>query len=166
VLLRMCVPQSGSPSRAAGSVRALPVALSRRMWISLIRYWRSGSIWQKCERRGKSKAFLLQEFWASRAGGTEQEQRDEVGEGVPPGSGSACWYYDRVVKVSFGRVEWFARTVGDNEVVGPYSSGLGGVECHGSVRGSVRTFGLRCGSRRRTFSYPLQNGLLCWKSAA
>jgi hypothetical protein len=29
VLLRMCVPQSGSQSRAAGSVRALPVALSR-----------------------------------------------------------------------------------------------------------------------------------------
>jgi hypothetical protein len=31
------------------------------MWISLIRYWRSGSIWQKCERR-KSKAFLLRGF--------------------------------------------------------------------------------------------------------
>jgi hypothetical protein len=45
-----------------------------------------------------------------------------VGEGVPPGSGSAAGTCDRVVKVSFGRVECreFARTVGDNEVVGPF----------------------------------------------
>jgi hypothetical protein len=45
-----------------------------------------------------------------------------VGEGVPLGCWVwVCWYYDRVVKVSFGRVECreFARTVGDNEVVGP-----------------------------------------------
>lgn len=46
------------------------------------------------------------------------------------------------VKVSFGRADEcceYARTVGDNEVVGPVPlSRLGGSGCHGGVRGPVR----------------------------
>jgi hypothetical protein len=85
--------------------RALPVALSRRMWISLIRYWRSGSIWQKCEE--EEQAFLLREFLGIKSR-SKSKSSDEVGEGVPLGCWSGCcwyyWYFDRVVKVSFGRV--------------------------------------------------------------
>jgi hypothetical protein len=86
----------------------------------------------------KSKAFLLRGFLGIKS---KSKSSRRSGRGVPPGSGSAAGTCDRVVKVSFGRVECreFARTVGDNEVVGPISVfGLGGVECHGSVRGSVR----------------------------
>jgi hypothetical protein len=44
--------------------------------------------------------------------------------------------------------------------------GLGGVECHGSVRGSVRRLsGSAWRAERRTFP-TTENGLLCWKSAA
>jgi hypothetical protein len=132
---------------------------------------RSGSIWQKCERRGRKGISVAglsghQEQEQEQ----EQEQRDEVGEA-----------YRRMVlglllvlaisSQGFGRVECreFARTVGDNEVVLFLSVfGLGGVECHGSVRGSVQDFRAPVRrAERRTFSYPLlKNGLLCWKSAA
>jgi hypothetical protein len=56
----------------------------------------------------------------------------------------------------FGRVECrdFARTVGNNRVVGPVPLffGLGGVECHGSVRGSVRRLSSSMrGNRKKLF---------------
>jgi hypothetical protein len=124
---------------------------------------RSGSIWQKCERRGRARHFCCG-LSGHQEQEQEQEQRDEVGEGVPPGSGSAAGTCDRVVKASEGSSREFARTVGDNGP-GPCLLGLGGVECHGSVRGSVRR--LRAPVRKsRKDSYLLKNGLLCWKSAA
>jgi hypothetical protein len=66
----------------------------------------------------KSKAFLLRGFLGikSRSRARAAETR---GEGVPPGSGSAAGT-DRVVKVSFGRVECLVcSNCRDNEVVGP-----------------------------------------------
>jgi hypothetical protein len=88
---------------------------------------------------------------------------------VPPGSGSAAGYLRSVVKVSFGRVECreFARTVGDNEVVGPIPLSLdwevlsvmvASVDQYDDFRAPVRK------SRKEDFLYPLlKNGLLCWK---
>jgi hypothetical protein len=75
-----------------------------------------------------------------------------VGEGVPPGFWSAAGTCDRVVRFpSEGSSAEFARTVGDNEVVGPTSVfGLGGVECHGR-RGSVRRLSLLRKSRKEDF---------------
>jgi hypothetical protein len=85
-----------------------------QMWMSPIRYWRSGSIWQKCKRRERATHFCCGAFWASR---TEEAYRSGVRSGGG-GGGGTC---DRAVKVSFGSAECrgFARTVGDNDVVGP-----------------------------------------------
>jgi hypothetical protein len=104
-VLRMCVPQSGSPSRAAGGKGATSSIVTAD--VDIPDKVLSGFIWQKCERRGR--AFLLRAFWASRGGARARAARRR--EKAPPGSGS-CWYCDRVVKVSFGRVECreFART--------------------------------------------------------
>jgi hypothetical protein len=57
------------------------------MWISLIRYWRSGSIWQKCEE--EEQAFLLREFLGIKSR-SKSKSSDEVGEGVPPDVGLAA----------------------------------------------------------------------------
>jgi hypothetical protein len=64
----------------------------------------------------KSKAFLLQDFWASRARARTARRSGEAYRWVGCLLLLNC---DRAVKVSFGRVECreFARTVGDNEWV-------------------------------------------------
>jgi hypothetical protein len=96
----------------------------------------------------------------------EKAYRSDVGSAAATGT---C---DCAVKISFGRVECreFARTVGDNEVVGPVPLCLDWEVLSVVVASvtSTRTFGLRClRTERRTFSLPLpRNGLLCWKSAA
>jgi hypothetical protein len=115
VLLRMCV-QSGSPSRAAGSVRALPVALSDVDIPDKVLEKRF--IWQKCER--KSKGISVAGFLGIKSRSKSRAAR-RSGRRRTARVGSAAGTCDRVVKVSFGRVECreFARTVGDNEVVGP-----------------------------------------------
>jgi hypothetical protein len=71
----------------------------------------------------KSKAFLLRGFLGikNKSSETKWEKvyRSDVGFASAAAAGTGTC--DRVVKVSFGRVECreFARTVGDNEVVGP-----------------------------------------------
>ena len=70
----------------------------------------------------KSKAFLLRGFLGvkNKSSETKWEKayRSAVGSAAATSTAGTC---DRAVKVSFGRVECreFARTVGDNEVVGP-----------------------------------------------
>jgi hypothetical protein len=59
------------------------------MWISLIRYWRSGSIWQKCERRGK-KAFLLRGFLGIKSRSKSKSSETKWEKAYRPGSGSAA----------------------------------------------------------------------------
>jgi hypothetical protein len=142
------------------------------MWISLIRYWRSGSFGRSAseeEEQGISVAGL--------SGHQEQEQSKSKSsetkweKAYRPGSGSAAGTCDRVVKVSFGRVECreFARTVGDNEVVGPIPLSLdwevlsvmvASVDQYEDFRAPVRK------SRKEDFLYPLLKNGLCWKSAA
>jgi hypothetical protein len=132
--------------------------LSRRMWISLIRYWRSGSIWQKCERRGRARHFCCglsghQEQGRARARAARRSGRRRTAGCL----GAAAGTCDRVVKVSFGRVECreFARTVGDNEVVGPIPLSLDW-EVLSVMVASVdqyEDFGSGARAERRTFSY-------------
>jgi hypothetical protein len=106
---------------------------------------------------------LPRTFWASRAGSKGKTQRDS-GNDVPPG----FWvqYLRSVIKVSF-KVSTFARTVGDNRVVGPIPLSLDWEVLSvmvASVDQYTKTFGLRAGRAERTFSYPLlKNRLLCWK---
>jgi hypothetical protein len=107
----------------------------------------------------KSKAFLLRGFLGIKSR-SKSKSSETKGEGVPPGFWVCCWYCDRVVKVSFGRVECreFARTVGDNEVVGPIPLSLDW-EVLSVMVASVdqyEDFRLRCvRAERRTFSHPL-----------
>jgi hypothetical protein len=108
----------------------------------------------------KSKAFLLQGFLGiksrsrARARAARRSGRRRTAR---VGSGSAAGTCDRVVKVSFGRVECreFARTVGDNEVVGPIPLSLdwevlsvmvASVDQYEDFRAPVRR------AERRTFS--------------
>ncbi len=69
----------------------------------------------------KSKAFLLRGFLGIKSRSKSKSSETKWEKAYRPGFGSAAGTRDRVVKVSFGRVECreFARTVGDNEVVGP-----------------------------------------------
>ena len=74
----------------------------------------------------KSKAFLLRGFLGIKKESSETKwekaYRSDVGSAATAAAAAAAaGTCDRAVKVSFGRVECreFARTVGDNEVVGP-----------------------------------------------
>jgi hypothetical protein len=109
---------------------------------------------------------------ASRAGARARARARarRSGEGVPPVR-VCCWYL-RSSSQGFlrkGRVPEFARTVGDNEVVGPIPLSLDW-EVLSVMVASVdqyEDFGSGARAERRTFSHPLlKNGLLCWKSAA
>jgi hypothetical protein len=69
----------------------------------------------------KSKAFLLRGFLGIKNESSEAKWEKAYRSDVGSAGGAAAGTCDRAVKVSFGRVECreFARTVGDNEVVGP-----------------------------------------------
>jgi hypothetical protein len=165
VLLRMCVPQSGSPAAGSGKGATSSIVtadvdipdkvLEKRIHLAEV-------------RAKKSKAFLLRGFLgisraarAARRSGRRRTAR----------SGSAAGTCDRVVKVSFGRVECreFARTVGDNEVVGPIPLSLDWEVLSvmvASVDQQVRDFRVRKSRKEDFLPSTLKNGLLCWKSAA
>jgi hypothetical protein len=65
----------------------------------------------------KSKAFLLRGFLGIKSRSRARARRS--GRRRTAGFWSAAGTCDRVVKVSFGRVESREFAVGDNEVVGP-----------------------------------------------
>jgi hypothetical protein len=111
----------------------------------------------------KSKAFLLQGFLGikSKSKTARRSGRRRTARML----GLGLLVHDRVVKVSFGRVECreFARTVGDNEVVGPIPLSLdwevlsvmvASVDQYEDFRAPVR-------EPKGGLSYPLlKNGLL------
>jgi hypothetical protein len=157
-VLRMCVPQSGSPSRAAdrgkgatSSIVTADVDIPDKV-LSRIHL---------AEVRAKRKSKHCCGLSGHQEEEQEQEQRDE-GRRRRPALG-LCWYCDRVVKVSFGRVECreFARTWSgtmkwsvpssvDWEVLSVMVASVDQYESTAPVR-----------AERRTFSIHLKNGLQC-----
>jgi hypothetical protein len=126
---------------------------------------RSGSIWQKCERRGRKGISVAglsghQEQEQEQ----EQEQRDEVGEAYRRRFWVCCWYLRSVVKVSEGSSAASLLEL-SGTMKWSYSSLSLDWEVLSVMVASVdqyKTFGLRCvRAERRTFSYPLLKNGCC-----
>jgi hypothetical protein len=115
----------------------------------------------------EAEAFLLQGLSGHQEQG-EQEQRG--GRRRTARFWVCCWYL-RSSSQGFlqGRVPQFARTVGDNEVVGPIPLSLDWEVLSVMVASvdQLKTWAPVRKSRKEDFlPILLKNGLLCWKSAA